>query len=181
LQKRKLVWRWRQKKIVSRFDAIHGHFVADTFNFLPVPKQLCVFLRDPADRLISHYLYWTKPGEKFPRNSVLDRLIRNRLTINEFAALPQMVNFYSIFLGKMSLDKFDFVGLREEYSTSLRLFGKIFSIKLEERRDNVVDAERYEDVLSSVDLAKLQQSQAKNREIYDQARRRFDLLCSQYL
>jgi hypothetical protein len=173
---------WKGRKIVRRYDAIHGHFVPETFSFLPGPKQFCVFLREPVDRTISHYLYWEKMGPlQIPRHSVLDHVVRNHLTLNDFAALPEIVNYYSTYLGRMSLEKFDFVGLQEEYNTSLCLFEKIFGVKLEEYRDNVVNREQYEHILSSVDLAKLRLAQAKNREVYDQARRRFDLLCSQYL
>ena len=118
---------------------------------------------------------------KLEQHSVWKYTFRNKLTINEFAALPEMVNFYSIFLGRMSLEQFDFVGLQEEYKTSLRLFEKMFGIKVQERRENTVDREQYEDLRSNADLDKLRLTQEANQLIYDQARRRFDQLCSRHL
>ncbi len=42
--------------IVRRYDAIYCHIVAHTFNSLPCPKQYSVFLRNPVDRVFTHYL-----------------------------------------------------------------------------------------------------------------------------
>jgi hypothetical protein len=115
------------------------------------------------------------------RHSVWKRTFPNKLTINEFAALPEMVNIYSIFLGRMSIEQFDLVGLQEEYKTSLRLFEKIFGVEVQERRENTANQDQYEDLLADADLDKLRLTQEANQQIYDQARRRFDQLCSQYL
>ena len=77
-----------------RYEAIHGHFVADTFNSLPFPKRFCIFLRRPVERVISHYLFWKKfYPQIMPRNSVLDHVVRKQLTIVQFAALPQNGQF----------------------------------------------------------------------------------------
>lgn len=179
--KHKYGFLWKGRKIVSRYEVIHGHFPADMFDFLPGPKQFCMFMRQPVDRLVSHYLFWKRDGSKFPGNSALDSFIRNRLTLDQFAALPEMINFYSTFLGAMKIEQFDFVGLMEEYNTSLCLFEKIFGIKLDENWDNVTSREQKKDILSNTEVARLLPPQARNQEIYDQARRRFDLLCSQYL
>ena len=92
-----------------------------------------------------------------------------------------MVNFYSIFLGRVGLEQFDFVGLQEEYNTSLLLFEKIFGIKMQEKRENTGDRDKSEELLADADLDKLLLTQGANLKIYDQARRRFDQLCSQYL
>jgi hypothetical protein len=108
-------------------------------------------------------------------------MLRKRLSVNDFAALPEMANFYSIMLGPKSPDEFDFVGMTEDYGTSLRLFEKIFGIKLQERRENTIKRDQYSEFLHGMDLDIIGVAQKKNREIYDQARRRFDQLCSKYL
>jgi len=180
------------QRIVKRYDAIHGHFAAGTFVNLPCAKQFSVFLRDPVHRVISQYFHWKEEWKvqhsmfhrshrRLVRHSVWKYAFQNKLSINEFAALPEMVNFYSIFLSGMSLEQFDFVGLQEEYHTSLRLFEKIFGIKVQERRDNIGKQDRREDLLADADLDGLRLTQEANLQIYDQARRRFDQLCSQYL
>ncbi|MGC9964585.1 MAG: hypothetical protein ABSE08_04200 [Syntrophobacteraceae bacterium] len=171
----------RGRGIERRYKAIHGHFVADTFNFLPSPKQYCVFLRRPVERLISHYFLSKKAHLRPRKNTIMDRVIRNQMTIYDFAALPEIVNTYSIFLGRITLEQFDFVGLQEDYDLSLRLFEKIFGIKVEERRENTANRDQYKAFIASVDLDKLRLTQTANQQIYDQARRRFDQLCSQYL
>lgn len=178
----------RTRRIIRKYDAIHGHFFADAFEHLPVPKQYCVFMRDPVERVISHYLFWKERYEKFrregrkpPRLSLWTQMIENEMSLTEFAASPGMVKFYPVFLGRMPMDRFDFVGLMEEYSTSLQLFEKVFGIKLQEIKTNVTSRAPYSEMLSSVDLENVRLAQKQNRMIYDQARRRFDSLCSQYL
>ena len=184
----KLFVRLRGKEIVSRYEAITGHFVADTFDSLPCEKQFCAFFREPVDRVISHYLYWnkrhlelTRQGLKVPRHSAWRHMIRKSLSINDFAAQPKMANFYSLMLGPKRPDEFHFIGLKEEYQTSLLLFEKIFGIKLQEKRERIMDREQYAELLHGMDRDELGVSQRKNREIYDQAHRRFDQLCAQYL
>ncbi|MEN6441645.1 MAG: hypothetical protein ABFD97_24050 [Syntrophobacter sp.] len=176
------------RDITKRYDAIHGHFTADTFNRIPGPKQYCMFLREPADRTISHYLFWleqdallTREGLPKPYNSVRRKFLKNRLGLNEFAELPEMVNFFSIYLGKMRIEDFDFIGLQEEYSTSLRLFERIFGLKIEESHENPTSKASRADLLSRIDLGRLRTAQSANQLIYDQARKRFDQLCARYL
>jgi len=175
---------FKGRDIARRYDVIHGHFTADTFNGIPGPKQYCMFLREPVNRTISHHLFWTEQEAlliREPKHSVREKFLKNGMGLNEFAELPEMVNFYSIFLGKMRIEQFDFVGLQEEYSTSLRLFERIFGFKIEESHDNSTSRESHTDLLSRTDLERLRTAQKANQIIYDQARNRFDQLCSRYL
>lgn len=170
-------------KIVKCYDAIHGHFKAHTFDSLPGKKRYSIILRNPVDRVISHYIYWTKHKAHAAneRNEIWDYMIKNKLDVNDFAELRQMVDFYSIFLGRKRIRDFDFVGLTEEYEVSLLLFEKIFGIRLEHERENVSERERYDELVKHLDLERLSRSQRRNRQIYDNGRHRFEQLCREYL
>lgn len=173
-----------KEKLARDYDAIHGHFVGHLYDRLPVPKQYCLFLRDPLSRVVSHYVYCMQGDESREtwRHSLWSHVVRNRLDIYSFAALPEMRNLYGIFLGKKRIEEFDFVGLTEEYAVSLQLFEKIFGIPMDEEKVNVAKPTNNERFLpSSLDRGLLAKTQEKNRDIYDRGRRRFEQLCRRYL
>ncbi|HXT52590.1 MAG TPA: hypothetical protein VN811_16225 [Thermoanaerobaculia bacterium] len=178
----------RRTQVVRDYDAVHGHFPAHWFDFLPGAKRYCVFLRDPVDRVVSNYLYWQRlhkeivaAGQVPPYDKTWRRMIEEELSVEEFAALPHLVSFYRMYMGRKDVAQFDFVGLQEEYGTSLALFEKIFDLKLAERRENVLDREESLDQVSRVDKERIRALYRENQAIYDAGRRRFDQLCEQYL
>lgn len=175
----------RDRRAIARnYDVIHGHFFAHIMNCIPGPKQYCIFLRDPVARTTSHYLYWQARyselnGQASPK--LLREMMHKQMSLNQFAELPQIANFYSRFLGRVELERFAFVGLTEEYQRSIKLFDKIFGLRLEVTHRNATNREIFPRLLEDVDLQRLQSSQKANRTIYDRAVARFEKLCSQYL
>jgi hypothetical protein len=72
---------------------------------------LVSFLRDPLQRLISHYVYW-KRGQ-FCKNYVWRRMVREQWSFRRFALSQEMQNFYSQYLFQVPISSFDFIGVHE--------------------------------------------------------------------
>ncbi len=173
----------KRRELVGKYDAIHGHLLSHWFKSLPCPQKYCVFLRDPVEWVISHYLHLMEAHAgthpKRPRWS--QAAIINHMSLNDFAEAPAISDFFSQYVCGVGIERFDFVGLVEEYETSLRLFEKIFGCKMAEERLNIRPRDRFRDLLAEVDMDRLRRSQEPNRKLYDQGRRRFEQLCSRYL
>ena len=118
----------------GEYQCVHGHFLALKYRFLQIRRNASyvVWLREPAERLISHYYYWKRtppaPGTPPLRAHVhaLD------YSLEDFCQEPLFRNLYSKFLFGVNLDQFDFIGITEDFDRSIDLFRKIFSFGLEE-------------------------------------------------
>ena len=86
------------------------------------------------------------------------------MTYEQFASMP--------------MERFSFVGITEEYQTSLRLFNAIFGVDIPYHRTNITSS-RVE--ASNQEREKVKHAQFENYSIYENARRRFDTLCRQFL
>ena len=161
----------------ASYDVIHSHFIASKHLSLGDRVALCAFFRDPVDRLISHYRYWS--DNLGPNNAMWVKFNDERLTLRQFASLPRQRQIYALFTAGLPMDRFAFVGLTEEYETSLDLFGAIFGITIQYRRVNI--SEKTSGKFDNLDRETIESAQYANYSIYDAARRRFDALCLQHL
>ena len=84
-----------------------------------------MFFREPMELVCSFYFYYI---EKYPNKS--------NLNIIDFIKENNIDHFYKVYLGSFEVDKIDFIGILEEYDTSIFLFEKIFKKKLFENRIN---------------------------------------------
>jgi hypothetical protein len=158
--------------LLKRYDAVHGHFIADKYESLPGDVKFCVILRDPVDRVASHYRQWTELPN--PVNAMSRKVIEEGLDLPTFAALPGQANLYRLFLGKVPLEGFAVVGLTEAYEETLRLFEAVTGVAVPRRQDN---AAKGKSALDEAERRSLAASQPENMRLYDAARRRFEILC----
>ncbi len=103
---------------------VHGHFAAGKYaGEFPEARRI-VWLREPIARLVSHYCYWL---DLPPTNNALHRrLVEERLSLEEFAALEPMRDVMSgTFLGGVDLEELDFVGLQENFDEDLHRLGRL--------------------------------------------------------
>ena len=105
---------------------IHGHFLPLAYRWLRSPdrRTFVTWLRDPVERLASHYQHWQRVDNP-PATDVLHvRMLEENWSFEQFALAPQLRNIYSQFLWGFPLTAFTFVGISEHYAEDLAIFGR---------------------------------------------------------
>lgn len=101
-------------ELLSRYDCVHGHFLAIKYAGSPRPIEFAVWLRDPVQRLVSRYHYGKRQGGLAG------------LTFTEFCEEERFRNTYAKYLWNFDIDRCDFVGITEEYARSVGVFCRRF-------------------------------------------------------
>jgi hypothetical protein len=103
---------------------VHGHLrIVDYLAY--EPKFLMTMLRDPIDRIVSYYIYF-KTFE--PDNAVIQSMYADsNQGIVDFAKLIGCD--YRLYLMGVDLEKFDFVGIVENYTYSLKTMKNILNVE----------------------------------------------------
>lgn len=155
---------------LAPYACVHGHFVADKYAFLGGRARLVTWLRDPVQRVASHYHYWQRQPDL--RNPDCRALIERKLSLADFAALPRMRNVMARFLGQVPLRDFYFVGLVEDLPASLTRFWRLTGIDVDAHlhvnRNDDLETGSYE--LTPALRAHLEQLNRRDRELYESAR-----------
>ncbi len=107
------------------FVIVHGHFLATKYDHIFPENRSLVWLRDPAQRLVSHYEFWKRNPQ--PDNDICREMIQKDMDLKTFAQFEPMRNIYSRFLGSRSIKSFSFVGIVEQFNQSVELFKKIIA------------------------------------------------------
>ena len=122
---------------------VFGHFLAGKYarftgrGFVPRSgSRYLVFLRDPLQRAVSHYLFWKRTH--LGGHRIWERFSRENWSLERFLLGSEHADFQSQFLWRFPIEQFDFIGLAEHYSESLQLLGGLFPEfkTLEYRADN---------------------------------------------
>jgi len=101
-------------KNYANYDVIHSHFLLEKYKHLNRP--FVTFLRDPVERIISHYFFY----------QVADNLYKD-VSIRDFAKV--YANFMSYMLGD-DINAVDFIGLTEYFDESLGRFSDQFGVEV---------------------------------------------------
>ncbi len=108
---------------------IHGHFIPYKYSGLYGKKnvQFVTWLRDPLERLASHYYFWKRNYNAKTTPGVLHRrIVEEKWSFEKFCFSPEMQNTYTQFLWKFPIDHFNFVGITEHFNTDISFFAKTF-------------------------------------------------------
>jgi hypothetical protein len=119
-QKNFAAWKEQQdrKPAPPGIRCIHGHFWAGKYDKQAPNAKRITWLRNPIKRLISNYYFWM-PKPELP-HSLHKYVIENKLSLIEFAELPQLQNvMHNIFLRGHPVDRFEFVGIQEHFQEDL--------------------------------------------------------------
>lgn len=113
----------------KQIQCIHGHFLPLKYRFLPTTdkKQFVIWIRDPVERLASHFHYWNREYDAQTAGTLHRRVVEEAWTLERFCLGLEMRNTYSKFLWGFPLDRFDFIGSTEHYSEDLLRFGQMFT------------------------------------------------------
>jgi hypothetical protein len=112
----------------ARIECIHGHFLP--LKYLGLSQRIaCRFitwLRDPVERLASHYHYWRRAYGSVSALSLHQRIVKEDWSFEKFCFCRQLRNFYSSFLWGFSWRRFSFIGITEHYAEDFAFFAEGF-------------------------------------------------------
>jgi len=171
--------RCNPEELVRDYDVIYGNFIADKYADLFPVTDFGAFFRDPCQHAVSHYEYLLRqPATDDP---MLAAFHAARPTLTDLIEL--LPDFQTMFLGRVRIEDFSFVGLVEEYERSVALFEVMFGRKLLStlERSNVNpnrSGESYQiapEVQRAINLYR-----PRDVELHRCARERFERLAARY-
>ncbi len=100
---------------------------------------LTTLLRDPVDRLASHYNFWKDMSnnksedheKRWGINRIYTKCIKEKWSFEKFALSKEFKNFYSQFMIQTSLSSFNYIGIYEDLDISWKIICKLLEIKYE--------------------------------------------------
>jgi hypothetical protein len=101
---------------------VHGHFLPLKYRLALRGHQVdyVTWLRDPVDRLLSHFHYWKRtPEVASPAQPLRYRFVREDWSLERFCLGPELRNVYRQYLWGFPPSRFAFIGITEHYDTEL--------------------------------------------------------------
>lgn len=102
---------------------IYGHFYPIKYvnveSRSSIKRSLVTFLRDPLERLVSHYSYW-KGLKNGSVHFLYKQMVAEDWSFAKFALSMEMRNFYSQYFFQVPIDSFDFIGVHENLDNDWR-------------------------------------------------------------
>ncbi len=115
-------------KDLTDIDCIHGHFLPLRYRALRRTGgvRFVTWLRDPVDRLMSHYHYWKRAEPHAVRDKLHRQMLEEDWSLEEFVVRPELRNVYRSFLWGFPVQRFAFIGITEHYAEDLKDFSRLF-------------------------------------------------------
>jgi len=99
-------------------QVVHGHFHLHKYRNVANAVRITL-LREPVERLISHYFFLKKTNDR--ENLLSNYVLDANLSLPQFARLPMIRAFYTkVFFKGVDMGLFDFIGTHEAGQDSLR-------------------------------------------------------------
>jgi hypothetical protein len=125
----------KMRTVLNGKRVVHGHFCMTKYEGIAGPRV--TILRDPVDRLISHYLFW---GHLEPHgHSLHDRFLAEKPTVVEFARWPGLRDFYrGVLFRDVDMRAFDLIGNVERMGETIAKMEKLIGrrLRFEKKNDN---------------------------------------------
>ncbi|MEN1941331.1 hypothetical protein WCE41_09355 [Luteimonas sp. MJ246] len=109
-------------RVAADATCIHGHFLALKYRIAlgRRPARWITWMRDPVQRLASHYAFWRRDYDGGdPAQPLRNRMLREQWTFERFALGPELRDVYRQYLWGFDPARFDFVGITEHYHADL--------------------------------------------------------------
>ncbi len=116
-------------RLPDHVRAIHGHFLPVKYAIAQRGRDVrfVTWLRDPVERMVSHYQYWKRYSHRAsPAQPLRHRVLRQDWSMERFCLGPEMRNFYHQFLWCFAPERFAFIGITEHYQDDLARFAQAF-------------------------------------------------------
>jgi hypothetical protein len=113
---------------VREADCIHGHFLPIKYQLMQVTRtvRFVTWLRDPVERLASHYHFWRRSYDPKTSLTLHRRVVEEDWSFDRFFRSPEMRNVYAQFLWGFPLSSFEFIGITEHYDEDFLFFTGAF-------------------------------------------------------
>lgn len=124
-------WRLRGS-IPAGVTCIHGHFLAIKYRIAlgARPARWITWMRDPVQRLASHYEFWRRDYDgSDPAQPLRNRMLREAWSFERFALGPEMRDVYRQYLWGVPPSRFDFIGITEHYDEDLAWLARRLGIQ----------------------------------------------------
>jgi hypothetical protein len=108
---------------------IHGHFLAVKYRIALAarPAHYVTWLRDPVERIASHYAFWRRDYDgSDPAQPLRNRMLREDWSLQRFALGPELRDVYLRYLWGFDPARFAFIGITEHYAEDLQRFARRF-------------------------------------------------------
>ncbi len=167
--------RARRDELLAKFDAIHGHFVADKYMDLFPRTNFIAFFRDPYQQTLSNYYFLLRNPQLQDQHPAVKQFHEAKMTIFDYLSWDEVPDPQSSFLGRVPVESLAMAGLTEEFPRSVVLFNRSFGRKVSSDFTTNVNPERDEPQYTIT--ADLQKAIEKFREadlaLYRRARELF--------
>lgn len=110
-----------QPEILNTEKIVYGHFFPVKYigNSSPPNLKLVTIIREPIDRLISHYYFW-KSGD-FSSHYLWRKMKEHNWSLTDFILCEEMRNFYCQYFTKIPIQFFTYIGIYENLNQSVDL------------------------------------------------------------
>jgi hypothetical protein len=164
------------KKIINKYDIIHGHFYADKFDFLikDISLDLITIMRDPAQRLVSNYWYLKRQNSRLNPDHKIFKT--KNLSLKDYITNKDSQNLIFKFFNNKTIDDFKFIGFAEKYNQSIFELNKIFNIKLKTREAQNINSSKHPNSLykiSKSEFSLIEKYNEKDFELFENAKKKF--------
>ncbi len=142
---------------------LSGHFSANKYAPLYDVLNIVTFVREPVKQVLSHYNH-------FKNNYGYDK------GLQEFAKEERFRNIQSRNLQTMDVRLYGFIGLTEEYNTSIDLFNRLFDtafphMHINEKSTNSLSIKD----IKEKDIKMIKELNKQDVELYDTVKRQFKI------
>ena len=106
-------------ELPERYDCVHGHFLPIKYMSERIACEFAIWFRDPVQRIVSRFLH----GKRMEGG-----IVTPEMTIWEFCEIKRFQNTYAKYLWGFDFERFDFVGITENYENSVEVFWRRFGV-----------------------------------------------------
>jgi len=168
--------------LAPHVGCIHGHFLAEKYTGILPRARFITWLRDPIERLVSHYHYWLRtpaPEKNVPPAQV--EFYRKRPSLVAFAESYYAVNHQRHYLGGLATERYAFLGITEQFARGVALLNLKLGLKLEATTPTNVSPGKTGNEGHEIEphvRERLAATNAADVELYDDVRERFERDCA---